>query len=72
MVTNTEHTGHSFVHLLLQAAQTLALTNIFGTNRTGLVHDFARVVNELNGSLRETRMCRMGGIFSLLAMVGIH
>eukprot|EP01051_Picozoa_sp_SAG22_P010033 SAG22_NODE_878_length_6715_cov_9.368652_5_plen_174_part_00 len=51
--------------------QTLALANIFGSNRTGLVRDFASVVHELNGSLRETRMCRMGGIFSLLAMVAL-
>eukprot|EP01050_Picozoa_sp_SAG11_P023618 SAG11_NODE_4795_length_1764_cov_1.309910_2_plen_86_part_00 len=30
---------------------------------------FVKVVNELNGSVEESRMCRMGAIFSLLAMV---
>jgi glycine cleavage system regulatory protein len=36
-----------------------------------MVNDFATVVHELGGNLEESRMCRMGELFSLLAMVTI-
>jgi glycine cleavage system transcriptional repressor len=40
-----------------------------GTDRTGIVHDFTRVITECGASVSESRMSTLGGEFAMLLLV---
>jgi glycine cleavage system transcriptional repressor len=48
--------------------QHLAVSAI-GSDRTGMVHDLTRVINECGGSIAESRMAALGSEFAMLLLV---
>src|SRR5687768_12148908 len=43
--------------------------SVIGTDRTGLVHEFTRVVTDCGGSIGESRMASLGSEFAMLLLV---
>ena len=54
------------------APRAQVVLNIFGKNRTGLVHDVTGIVYSSKGNLQESRMDRVGDYFSMLSMVTLE
>src|ERR1041384_1943429 len=52
--------GHMKQHLAVSA---------IGSDRTGMVHDLARVISECGGSISESRMASLGNEFAMLILV---
>ena len=48
--------------------QHLAVSAI-GSDRTGMVHDFTRVITDCGGNIAESRMAALGGEFAMLLLV---
>ena len=53
---------------LVTMKQHLAVSAI-GTDRTGIVHELARVISDSGGSISESRMSTMGSEFAMLLLV---